>query len=72
MKSGMTAHVTLTLVAYEAGGKDGVTCYLNNIMLVKEGDIGRRKAEDDFGEEIESASKEAESGQEGKDDDGGF
>lgn len=48
--SGMIAHVSVNLYAYDAKGNRGIACGLNNILKVKDGTFlgGRSTAENDF------------------------
>lgn len=67
--SGMEAHVTFTMFAYDAKGNKGISCGLNNVCKCGKGTFmgGRVSAESDFSDELDSEFPEHPAG---SDDDG--
>lgn len=67
--SGMIAHVSTNLYAYDAKGNRGIACGLNNICKVKDGTFlgGRSSAETDFADFLPGANEGA-AGDEGNND----
>lgn len=58
--SGMIAHVSVNLYAYDAKGNRGIACGLNNILKVKDGPFlgGRSSAENDFADVLGKTKEE--------------
>lgn len=54
--SGMLAHITFTMFAYDAKGNKGISCGLNNVCKCGKGTYmgGRASAESDFADELGS------------------
>lgn len=68
--SGMLAHVTFTMFAYDAKGSKGISCGLNNVCKCGKGTFmgGRVSAESDFADELGSEF-DTEPANKGDDDD---
>ncbi len=68
--SGMLAHVTFTMFAYDAKGNKGISCGLNNVCKCGKGTFmgGRVSAESDFSDELSSEFEDTEKDNGGDDD----